>query len=74
MDKIPEDHLIVDAIQLKKDLFTSRFCRNNNPAKWDSMDTWYFKHICTVLEHAKVLFEADVDSLAEKRVNINEEA
>ena len=72
MDPLPEDRLVVDAIQLKKDMFTSRFVKYNKPSQWDSMDTWYFNHVCTVLNHAKALFEADVDDLANKQVKIKE--
>ena len=70
MDKIPSDQQIADAIQHKKDMFTSRFIRNNGPKYWDTMDSWYFKHICTVLNHAKSLFETDIDSLASKKINL----
>ena len=73
MDKIPEDRLVVDAIQLKKDMFTSRFVKNNDPTNWDTKDHWYFKHVCEVLNHAKILFQADVDSLATKTVEISKE-
>jgi hypothetical protein len=73
MDKIPEDRLVVDAIQLKKDMFTSRFVKNNDPTEWGARDHWYFKHVCEVLNHAKILFQADIDSLATKTVEISKE-
>lgn len=73
MDPLPKDRLVVDAIQLKKDMFCSRFVKHNNPTKWSSMDSWYFKHICDVLNHAKMIFEADIDSLASKEIKISED-
>lgn len=73
MDKIPEDRLVVDAIQLKKDMFTSRFVKNNDPTKWDTRDHWYFKHVCEVLNHAKMLFQTDVNSLATKNIELSKE-
>jgi len=73
MDPIPKDRLVVDAIQLKKDMFCSRFVKHNNPTKWTSMDSWYFKHICDVLNHAKLIFEADINSLADKKLELSKE-
>ena len=73
MDSIPKDRLVAEALQLKKDMFCSRFVKHNNPTKWSSMDSWYFKHICDVLNHAKIIFEADIDSLANKQVEITKE-
>jgi len=65
MSKLPTDEQMVLAIQHRKDLFTSRFV-SNKTAVWSSMDNWYFKHICTVLEHAKRVFETPVDELVSK--------
>ena len=73
MDPLPKDRLVVDAIQLKKDMFCSRFVKHNNPTKWSSMDSWYFKHVCDVLNHAKAIFEADIDSLATKELTLSKE-
>lgn len=73
MDKIPEDRLVVDALQLKKDMFTSRFVRHKSPAEWSTMDNWYFKHICDVLNHARIIFTADVDTLVNKKPQMKSE-
>lgn len=73
MDPLPKDRLVVEAIQLKKDMFCSRFVKHNDPTKWSSMDSWYFKHVCDVLNHAKMIFEADVNSLASKEIKISED-
>lgn len=73
MCKLPEDHDVVDAIQFRKDLFTSRFVKSNDPQKWDAMDHMYFKHVCTVFDHAKRLFQADLTALVDKEVKIRDD-
>jgi len=71
MSKLPTDEQMVLAIQHRKDLFTSRFVTRTS-ANWCSMDDWYFKHICTVLDHAKRVFEVSVDDLTTTKPTENE--
>lgn len=73
MCKLPEDHVIVDALTFKKDQFTSKFVAENNPMDWTGTDQMYFNHICTVLNHAKYLFQADMKSLVDKKVKIQDD-
>lgn len=65
MSQLPTDEQMALAIQHRKDLFTSRFMREKiqGGTRWSSMDNWYFEHICTVLNHAKKVFETPVDDL-----------
>lgn len=73
VSKLPTDEQMVMAIQHRKDLFTSRYMRRQGSSSWSTMDSWYFNHICTVLEHAKRVFETDVDSMVETNNNIIDE-
>ena len=68
MSQLPTDEQIVLAIQHKKDVFTSRFVKNTSNNTWSGLENWYFKHICTVLEHAKRIFETDVDEDADEEI------
>jgi hypothetical protein len=69
---IVEDDQVVDAIILKKDLFTSRFVKENDPRYWTGEDHMYFKHVCTVLDHAKHIFRADLESMVDKKVKLQD--
>lgn len=73
MCKLPEDHVVVDALTFKKDQFTSKFVASNNPKHWSSVDIMYFKHICTILNHAKYVFQADLESLIDKKIKIKDD-
>ena len=64
MSKLPTDEQMVLAIQHRKDIFTSRFMKQRGTS-WSTMDNWYFNHICTVLEHAKRVFQVDADNLVD---------
>lgn len=54
---LPIDSQVVAALEDKKDQFVNKFKQT------DTIDMWYFKHVCTVLDHAKKLFETDIDSI-----------
>ena len=73
MSSLPTDQQVVDAIQMKHHLFTTKFCKHNSPLKWSSKDHMYFKHLCTVLKHAEAIFSLDVDALANKEMKLTDE-
>lgn len=73
MSDIVSDTQVIDALEFKHHQFTTKFCEKNNPVRWTSMDHMYFKHLCTVLKHARAIFELDVDSLADKQMKLQEE-
>ena len=54
---LPIDSQVVAALEDKKEQFVNKFKQT------DTIDMWCFKHVCTVLDHAKKLFETDIDSI-----------
>lgn len=73
MSSLPTDQQVIEAIQMKHHLFTTKFCQKNSPLKWDSVDHMYFKHLCTVLKHTEAIFSLDVEALANKKMKMNNE-
>lgn len=73
MSNIVSDAQVIEALNFKHHQFTTKFCKNNNPVKWDGMDHMYFKHLCTVLKHAEAIFSVDVEALANKEMKLTDE-
>ena len=69
---LPTDQQVVDAIQMKHHLFTTKFCKNKM-SNWSATDHMYFKHMCTVLKHAEAMFRVDLDALIDKQIKIQED-
>lgn len=57
---LPVDSQVVAALEDKKEQFVNKFKQT------DTIDMWVFKHVCTVLDHAKKMFETDIDSIEAK--------
>ena len=54
---------IANKIQEKKDRFVSQYIKHNPIMDWETIDNWYFDHICTVLVQAKKIFESSEEDL-----------
>ena len=56
---LPRDEQVVRAIRHRKD----QFVRKREWMTEDSNDVVYFKHICTVLDHAEKIFKVPVANM-----------
>lgn len=56
---LPIDSQVAAAIEDKKQQFIEQFNQSDHGAD----DTWYFKHVCVVLDHAKKMFENDLNDM-----------
>jgi hypothetical protein len=70
--QLPTDDQVIQALKHKKDVFTSRFIKHNELPHWSSTNEWYFSHVCTVLNHAVKLFQADVDDLVNTNIELHD--
>ena len=60
---LPTDEQVVAAIEDRKEAFVKRYNGGFGDPNADPQEQWVFNHICTVLDHAKKVFEMSGDEL-----------
>ena len=60
---LPTDEQVVAAIEDRKKLFLRTYSGGHGDPGIAPEDQWAFNHICTVLDHAKKIFEMSEDEL-----------
>ena len=54
---LPTDEQVVAAIKDRRDKFVKHYKDAQGGREWIPEQEWAFKHICTVLDHTKRMFE-----------------
>jgi hypothetical protein len=54
---LPIDEQVVAAIEDRKEKFIKSYSGGHGDPTADPQEQWIFNHICTVLDHAKKIFE-----------------
>ena len=60
---LPVDSQVVAAIEDRKEKFLESYRNLNQDPTIDEHERWAFNHICTVLDHAKKIFEISEQEL-----------
>lgn len=70
---LPIDSQVVAAIEDRKEKFINSYNGGFGDPNADPHEQWVFNHICTVLDHAKKIFEMSEDELCNPEPVTNEQ-
>lgn len=62
---LPVDSQVVAAIEVRKERFIKTYNGGHGDPSADPQEQWIFNHICTVLDHAKKIFEITSEELCD---------
>ena len=60
---LPTDEQVVAAIEDRKENFVQSYSGGHGDPGIDPHEQWIFNHLCTVLDHAKKIFEVSEEEL-----------